>query len=103
MSSDCIAWSARFATLAPACTQHEKTIRKPCAGNPHARFERGTQEPGPERAPRLRSTNEATEAEAEGAGQEDQGGEGSEGGDHQGEDTRALGAVKSEAGTARLH
>src|SRR6266581_5960249 len=57
MSSDCIAWSARFATLAPACTQHEKTIRKPCAGNPHARFERGIQEPGPARAPRLISTN----------------------------------------------
>ena len=24
--------------------QHEKTIGKPCAGKPHARFERGSQE-----------------------------------------------------------
>src|SRR3989442_10509869 len=59
MSSDCIAWSARFA-IPEACTQHEKTIRKPCAGNPHARFERRIQEPGPAWAPRLSSTNVET-------------------------------------------
>jgi hypothetical protein len=40
--------------------RHEKTIGKPCAGNPHARFERGDQEPGLDRAPRLISTNGAT-------------------------------------------
>jgi hypothetical protein len=38
-------------------TRHEKTIGKPCAGNRHARFERGIQEPGLARAPRLISTN----------------------------------------------
>src|SRR5207247_5282929 len=38
--------------------RHEKTIGKPCAGNPHARFERGDQEPGLARAPRLIPTNE---------------------------------------------
>src|SRR5207247_4089738 len=43
-------------------------------GNPHARFERGIQEPGPARAPRLRSTNAAAKAAAEGAGEEDPGG-----------------------------
>jgi hypothetical protein len=29
--------------------RYEKTIGKPCAGNPHARFERGPQETGPQR------------------------------------------------------
>src|SRR5260221_10650208 len=38
--------------------RHEKTIGKPCAGNPHARFERGDQEPGLARAPRLIPTND---------------------------------------------
>ena len=44
--------------------RHEKTIGKPCAGNPHARFERGDQEPGLARAPRLIPTN-ATPISAE--------------------------------------
>ena len=30
-----------------ACMLREKTIGKPCAGNPHARFERGPQVLGP--------------------------------------------------------
>ena len=29
-----------------ACMQREKIIGKPCAGKPHARFERGSQETG---------------------------------------------------------
>ncbi len=29
------------------CMRREKTIGKPCAGNPHARFEGGPQETGP--------------------------------------------------------
>src|SRR5688572_20013283 len=37
--------------------RHEKTIGKPYAGNPHVRFERGDQEPGLARAPRLIPTN----------------------------------------------
>src|SRR5207249_4934106 len=49
-------WSGRSATR-PARMPREKTIGKPCAGNPHARFERGIQEPGLARAPRLISTN----------------------------------------------
>jgi hypothetical protein len=28
--------------------RYEKTIGQPCAGNPHARLERGPQETGPE-------------------------------------------------------
>ena len=43
--------------LSRRCMRHEKTIGKPCAGNPHARFERGIQEPGLARAPRLIPTN----------------------------------------------
>ena len=33
--------------LKEVCMRREKTIGKPCAGNPHARFERGPQETGP--------------------------------------------------------
>ncbi len=43
----CISCSARFAIL-EARMQHEKTIGKPCAGNPHVRFERGPQETEPQ-------------------------------------------------------
>ncbi len=34
--------------LLEACMRREKTIGKPCAGNPHARFERGPQETEPQ-------------------------------------------------------
>ncbi len=52
------AWK-QFA-IREARMRHEKTIGKPCAGKPHARFERGPQETGPEliRTPRLRATND---------------------------------------------
>jgi hypothetical protein len=40
------AWKRQSATLGVRM-RREKTIGKPCAGNPHARFERGPQETGP--------------------------------------------------------
>jgi hypothetical protein len=38
--------------LSEACMRRKKTIGKPCAGNPHARFERGPQETEPLRGHR---------------------------------------------------
>ncbi len=40
--------------------RREKTIGKPCAGNPHARFERGPQETGPHRGHEPRTRTAAT-------------------------------------------
>ena len=46
--SDVLLEAWEYLTL-EACMPHEKTIGKPDAGNPHVRFERGSQETEPAR------------------------------------------------------